>query len=226
MRSLFLFLLLLNILYGLWQFQDGRASQVLRQVADAALEGGLPGRDAAQSSVDAPLVSGRVEERTTLCVNLGQFESSADAGQLRQRLLALNIQAYVIRRDVPDSVDYWLLMSVPGGREAQMQRLARLQEQGVDSFIVTQGVHAGQLSLGVFSREDYARARQSQLRAQGYDVRVESVEKLGRLYVVQVDSAARRLVDQAMLARLRNDFPGLQHQFHPCRPIANGSNIP
>lgn len=224
MRSLFLFLLLLNILYALWQLQDGRAVQSLRDSADQQLEQ-LPVVAPAEAALAASGVGQLVVEdvltTATLCVNLGVFASAAEAEQLRQRLLALSIGSAVISRDVSDSQDYWLVMSVQGGQREAMSRLALMQDEGIDSFIITQGRLANHLSLGVFSRQDYALARQAQLESMGYSVRIEVQEKLSSEYLVQVDSAARRLVDQALLARLRQSFPALQHQFHPCKAVAN-----
>lgn len=220
MRSLFLFLLLLNILYGLWQLQDGNADESLYGAADQALEQ-LP---VAETVMNEPEVLPSVEERgsaTSLCVNLGVFAASSEAEQLRQRLLALSIDSRVISRDVAENQDYWLVMPVQGGQFEAMQRLGSLQSEGIDSFIITQGPLANSISLGVFVREDYARARQAQLEAMGHVVKVERQEKLSSEYLVQVGSVARRLIDQSLLARLRQSFPALQHQFLPCKSVAD-----
>ncbi|GGD12777.1 SPOR domain-containing protein [Halopseudomonas salina] len=218
MRSVFLFLLLLNVLYALWQLQDDKAVQALYDSADVPLEG-LASESAGESLV-------RHESTTlpatpaSLCVNLGAFKTSEKAEQLRQRLLALSIQSKVISREVADALDYWLIFPVQGGSPEAIQRLKLLQAQGIDSFLISQGPLAGNISLGVFSREDYALARQAQLQAEGYGVEVEALEKVSAEYLVQVDADARRLVDQSMLARMRESFPGLQHQFDPCDPVA------
>lgn len=219
MRSVFLFLLLLNVLYALWQLQDDRAVQALYEAADESLSQLSPG-------LEQPGAARRAGERpagtkTSLCVNLGVFNSQAKAEQLRQRLLALSIQSEVMSRDVADSLDYWLVLPVQGGKEEAISRLSLLQSQGIDSFLITQGSLAGNISLGVFSREDYALARQAQLQAQGYPAEVETLEKTTSEYLIQVDPAARRLVDQSMLARLRESFPGLQHQYDPCQAVAD-----
>lgn len=221
MRSLFLFLVLLNILYGLWQLQGGIAERTLYESADRALDQ-MPAFD--PRPADAP--DGRasaveVPSPTILCVNLGVFPSASSAEQLRQRLLALSIQSAVISRDVPGSQDFLLVLPVQGGQYEALRILGQLQEQGIDSFLITQGALQNQISLGVFSREDYARARQAQLDAMGFEVRVEVQQKSAAEFVVQVDSGARRLVDQALLSRLRESFPGLQHQFHRCKAVAN-----
>ncbi len=219
MRFVFLFLLLLNVLYALWQLQDDRATQVLYDTADAPLEQ-LPSNTGAQTLVPSNRESPPVSP-ASLCVNLGSFPSRDKAEQLRQRLLALSIQSEVISRPVADTLDYWLIFPVQGGETEAISRLKLLQAQGIDSFLITQGPLAGNISLGVFSREDYALARQAQLQAQGYSVEVEMLDKMASEYLVQVDAEARRLVDQSMLARMRESFPGLRHQFDPCEPVAN-----
>lgn len=219
MRSVFLFLLLLNVLYALWQLQDDKAVQSLYDSADVPLEDLAP-----EIAVESLVRQGRGDSSATpasLCVNLGAFSSSEKAEQLRQRLLALSIQSKVISREVADTLDYWLIFPVLGGEPEGIQRLKLLQAQGIDSFLITKGPLAGNISLGVFSREDYALARQAQLQAEGYGVEVETLEKRSSEYLVQVDADARRLVDQSMLARMRDSFPGLQHQFDPCEPVAN-----
>lgn len=221
MRSLFLFLLLLNVLYGLWQLQDGLADKSLYESADRALEQLPAGQPVVQESDVTQTAAQQSPPTTILCVNLGVFEVRSEADQLRQRLLALSIQSSVISRDVVGSADYWLVMAVQGGQANAMQRLSELQGAGIDSFVITQGPLANNISLGVFSREDYALARQAQLEVMDYAVRVERQDKGKAEYRVQVDSAARRLIDQALLARLRESFPGLQHQFLPCQTVAN-----
>ncbi|SDT00910.1 hypothetical protein SAMN05216421_2685 [Halopseudomonas xinjiangensis] len=228
MRSLFLLLLLLNILYALWQLQDGMADRALRDQADRPLEQRLVSQERAKS-VEPSAAAQNLEQSvngTVLCVSLGAFDERGRAEQLRQRMLALGIGSDVVVREVAGSLDFWLIHPVSGGRSVALAKLSELQESGIDSFLITQGSLANNLSLGVFGREDYAQARLAQLRDQGYPVRLEPVAKRGREYLVQVNSDARRLVDQALLGRLRESFPQLQHQYLPCRAVAAVTSIP
>ena len=221
MRSLFLFLLLLNILYALWQLQSGGVRPDSLLAGEPAVRDAVspPSQDAVSAS---PAEVAPVNEAApaALCVQLGVFAERRQAEQLLQRLLALDVQAALVEDEVVGSTDYWLVMPVSGGSVDALARLSLLQEQGVDSFVITRGPLAGNISLGVFSRLDYAEARQAQLLADGNDVRVESVDKLRSQYLVQVQPAARRLVDQSLLSRLRTDFPQLQHQYQACSPVA------
>ena len=225
MRSLFLFLLLLNILYALWQLQSGEL------VPDRELDvSALPVPD---SLVESSMISshpaslsGADTSPAALCIRLGVFADREEAAQLLQRLLALDVTAEGVADEIVSSSDYWLVMSVMGGASGALAKLSSLQERGIDSFVITEGPLAGNISLGVFSREDYAAARQAQLQSDGYDVRIERVEKLRSQYSVQVAPEARRLVGSEMLLKLREDFPAMQHQYQSCAPVANERNIP
>ena len=221
MKYVFLSLLLLNILYGLWQLQ-GKPADSRAPMGDSA-SAVVP---APEQPAPAEAVERSRPAAATLCVSLGRFETLAEAEQLRQRLLALDIASAVRPRDVVTGTDYWLLMPVVGGERHAVIQLSALQEQGIDSFLITRGEMAGQLSLGVFAREEYAQLRQEQLRELGHEVRLHALGKTQQQFVVEVDSSARRLVDQAMLSRLRVDFPSLQHQYQPCAGVANGTRIP
>lgn len=172
MKALFLFLVLLNILYSLWQLQDGRASRTILEVADAP-EQVVP-LVATAPEPNEPAGSPRPPP-VPLCVHLGVFGERVPAEQLRQRLLALGIQSSVISREAPGATNYWLVMKIVGGRAEAMAQLAILQERGIDSFLITEGPFADNVSLGVFNRDDNANARRLQLEAQGYRVEVERV---------------------------------------------------
>lgn len=217
MRYLFLSLVLLNILYALWQLQGSPAGSPL-PVSSAP-----PPLVQSPPLLESPLLS---SDEVALCVILGEFSGGTEAEQLRQRLLALDIDSRLEAREVISGTDYWLVMPVVGGKRHGVIQLSALQEQGIDSFLITRGEMAGNLSLGVFSREDYAQVRQGQLQQLGHDVRIHAMSKKDQQFVVEVGSKARRLVDQAMLTRLRVDFPGLQHQYQPCKDVANAGRIP
>lgn len=225
MRYLFLSLIVLNILYALWQLQ------VRTPVTTEGLEGSVKNAPQSQSSAP-PQVIGAAQpapapaSAPALCVTLGRFDDADEAGQLRQRLLVLGIDALVQAREVVVGTDYWLVMPVMGGERHAMAQLSAMQEQGLDSFLITRGEMAGHLSLGVFARADHAELRREQLQTLGYDVAVHALSKKKQQFGVQLGSEARRLVDQAMLSRLRADFPSLQHQYQSCADVANTAAFP
>lgn len=223
MKYLLLSLLLLNLLYALWQLQEKPAAVVMEAPAVAA---SASARSAAVSANDAAAQASLPLDPTALCVTLGQFAARAQAQSLRQRLLALDLQSRVLERKRETSTEYWLVLAVVGTEQQALMQLSALQEQGVDSFLITRGQLAGNLSLGVFAQEGNARARQQQLQVLGRDVRLHALSKIKSEFVVEVASTARRLVDQPLLSRLREDFPVLQHRYEICQGVANSVDIP
>lgn len=221
MKYLFLSLFLLNVLYALWQLQVRRPS--VEAVAAGPMVAEVERGAAVESR--AVLAPERVQE-AGLCVSLGGFESAGEAEQLRQRLLVLGVAAQVKSSDVVVGTDYWLVMPVIGGERHAVLQLSALQEQGLDSFLITRGELAGQLAMGVFAKEDYARLRREELQSMGHDVSMHSLSKTEQQFLVEVGSQSRRLLDQAMLSRLREDFPFMQHQYQSCSGVANGLEIP
>lgn len=218
MKHLLLFLLLLNLLYALWQLQ-GRplaavAAPALSERAVAAPQAQKAGAGA-QRQGDA-----------LLCVTLGRFSARVEAEQLRQRLLALDVDSKVLEREVVIGAEYWLVQTVEGSERQAVAQLSILQERGIESFLITRGELAGSLSLGVFASEENARARQEQLRGLGQDVRLHALSKQEPVYMVEIASEARRLVDQELLSRLRQSFAGLQHRYEVCAGVANSARIP
>lgn len=221
MKYFFLSLLMLNILYALWQLQAGAP------VSSESLA--RPVEDVEQPRMAPPPRAVSVSESgvvPALCVTLGRFDTIDEAQQLRQRLLVLGVDAVVQTREVVVGVDYWLVMPVMGGERHAVLQLSAMQEQGLDSFLITRGEMAGQLSLGVFAGEDNAQLRREQLQELGYQVEVHALSKKEQQFVIEVGSEARRLVDQGMLSRLRSDFPSLQHQYRSCAGVANSVGIP
>lgn len=126
MRSLFLLLLLLNILYALWQLQDGIADRALLTQADQPLERRLPGMQSGTEAGEQGLAPAAepATPGTVLCVSLGSFPERARAEQLRQRMMALGIGSDLVVREVAGSLDFWLVLPVTGGRPVALAAAA------------------------------------------------------------------------------------------------------
>ncbi|SDU27661.1 hypothetical protein [Halopseudomonas salegens] len=207
MRWVFLSLLLINILYALWQVQQGNLQW----------DAGRPATPVAQLSERAGTApENRTDVAAGLCMHLGGLEDGEDLGALRQRLLALGVAARMVALDSVAEEDYLLVKTVPGGRSEVLAALRLLQDSGIESYMIGDGAMAGKIALGVFSSVESARNRREQLQLQGYDSEIEQLERYVTQVWLEVDSEARRLVDANMLQRLRDVFPGLVHHYRPC----------
>lgn len=220
MKPAFLCLLLLNILYGLWQLQDRSAERALREAADQPLEEGLPSGSADTEVI--PLVPPVREAAAPLCIYFGIFDRAVRAEQLLQRLLALGIQSTVVEREIPGQPHFWVVMDVEGGRREALAQITILQDREIDSYLITEGPLADDVSFGIFDSEEEAESRLGELEGAGFTARLQRVENMDTEYLVQVDPSARRLVDQALLSRLQMDFPELQQQYQVCAKDISG----
>lgn len=215
MRWVFLCLLLVNILYALWQVQQGHLQ--LRSDS-ASTEVAASTRQVASTDT---LINGAAPG---LCMHLGGLAEADDVRALRQRLLALGVASRMVELDTVTEEDYVLVKSVAGGRNEALAALRLLQESGIESYLMGEGGQAGRIALGVFATEEAAVVRREQLQVQGYESDVEQLERYVSQSWLEVDAAARRLVDARMLQRLREAFPGLVHHYRPCGslPRLNG----
>lgn len=92
---------------------------------------------------------------------------------LEQRIRALNVIYRSETSMVDGASDYWVyLPSLPRG--AATQRLLReLHSKNIESYLIVDGEIKGGISLGVFAREDSARAVQNRLAQAGYEPRIQ-----------------------------------------------------
>ncbi|CUA82048.1 Sporulation related domain [Gulbenkiania indica] len=107
----------------------------------------------------------------------------------------------------------------PLATQAETQTLSsELREKGFDNYIVqNDGAFRGHLSLGLFGREDAARALAARIRAAGFaKVAVEQ-----RSQTVQASTLVFRALEPAQLARLnalqKRLTPGIALDVNPCR---------
>ncbi len=207
MRWVFLCLLLINILYALWQVQQGKLQLRPESSDSIAVE-------AVQRS--GPVGAEATDVAAGLCMHLGGLAAADDLHALRQRLLALGVGARMVNLDSVAEEDYLLIKSVPGTRNEALAALRLLQDSGIESYLIGDGVMAGKIALGVFATREAASNRREQLQLQGYDSDIEQLERYVSQPWLEVDAAARRLVDARMLQRLREAFPGLVHHYRPC----------
>lgn len=216
MRWLFACLLFVNILYALWQVQQGHLHRpsVVQTSANDAVASVSPQATAIETLPEAAPGG--------LCMHLGGLEGDELLAALRQRLLVLGIAADIVEVETLVAEDYLLYQHVQGGRQQVMAELQLLQRAGVDSYLIGEGDLAGRIALGVFASEAAARARQVQLRDMGFAALMEQLARYDREQWLQIGQASSRLLDSAMLQQLRLAFPQLTHHYRPC--MANSTS--
>lgn len=222
MRWVFLLLLLLNVGLFTWQHRlvpraggelalvaaqpEAKASQSLRLLSEAEVP-----------TNSAPAVNGEVAR----CLVLGGFEVIERARQLEQRLLSLDITARLVAIEASFGSDHWVFIPPLASRQASLRQLRELQARRIDSYLITEGELANGILLGVFPRLETAEGVAEKLRAAGYAPQVRELPRIYQEHWVRVADKDRRLVDEALLARLTTDFSDLKHQLIACSGVAH-----
>lgn len=226
MRWILLLLILLNAFYYIWHQQQAplRAKEVapvepyqgerkdIRLLSEAD--------SAASTSVGRAASNGAESEEASACLYLGSFEREAQAREMEQRLLSLDIKVQVRSVDAAAGVEFWVYLEPLASRQASLRQLRELQARNVDSYIITQGDLANGISLGIFPRKDSAEVVMQRLHDAGYEPKIRELPRAHRSFWVQVAPESRRLADEVLLGRLAGDFAGLQHQLMPCEGVA------
>jgi len=221
MRWLFLLLLVLNLFYYVWHQQQKplQATEVASLVMYRGAQQDirlLSELDDGQSRRERVGAAGG----EAVCLFLGGFEREEVAREVEQRLISLDIQSRMQSIDAAAGLDYWVYLAPLASREASLRQLKELQARKIDSYIITQGDLSNGISLGIFSRSDSAESVMQRLREAGYEPVLRELPRAHRSYWVRIAPDSRRLVDDALLQALAQDFSGLQHQLMPCESVA------
>ncbi|WP_070887118.1 SPOR domain-containing protein [Pseudomonas argentinensis] len=223
MRWIFMLLVVLNAFYYVWHQQQ--VPMQAKEVAPLSLY--------QDSRRDIQLLSeSQPQERRTpavreeapeqaVCLFLGRFDEPAQAEQVEQRLLSLDIRSQTLVVESAGAVDYWVYLPPLASRQASLRQLRELQARKIDSYIISQGDLANGISLGIFPRHDSADSVISRLRRAGYEPLLRELPRANRSHWVRIAPESRRLVDDSLLERLSLDFNGLQHQLMPCEGVAS-----
>ncbi|MHA6495118.1 SPOR domain-containing protein [Pseudomonas borbori] len=219
MRWLFLLFVVLNLFYYVWHQQQ--APLRAKEITPMTIQGGKSDiRLLSESEVQERRPAPSAEAQEAVCLFLGSFEREADASQIEQRLLSLDIQSRVQSVDAAGGVDYWVYLAPLASRQASLRQLKELQARKIDSYIITQGDLANGISLGIFPRNDSAESVMQRLRTAGYEPAMRELPRAQRSYWIRIAPESRRLADDYLLGQLASDFDGLEHQLMPCEGIA------
>ena len=140
------------------QFLTGPLSEIISPVPEVSK------KETAQNGSDI-LPQGLVETKAVNCLEAGPFANEAVYKDWENHL---NGFIYGISRDEPVIKDYLVYYPAAESMLLSKSNLKMLQDKGIKEFwMFTQGEEQGQISLGVFNREEKALAFKNELIAKG-----------------------------------------------------------
>ncbi|TGG90153.1 SPOR domain-containing protein [Natronospirillum operosum] len=188
------------------------------------LEFGNLRSDRGDGLVDVPTLTtlnGSGDSSAPQCAFVGSFGDSDRAVAAQRRLAALEIEAAVTAVEVPDEPLWWVHLPPADTAAEAERRLRQLNDQQVESFLVSQGEFQHAISLGYFRSRNNAVTLRDRLQDDDVDARVREIQRYRDSYwlVVQPDGAG--LLGERSLASIRDSQPDIELREASCDWLQN-----
>ncbi len=245
MKFFFLLLALLNLSLFLWNYQKSeqlelRADTDSTAVATLTLVSELPS-ESLQEQPLSPLFTHEVKSKiiteakqqlnveeksqplepkalTFFCFKTKVLETEYLHPEVEQMLLANDVQVEREETALDVRVGYWVIIPPAADRNAALETVQRLQEQGVtDVRRFTEGALVNAISLGLFRKKEYAERRSNRVKEKGFKTKVKPRMRSKKGYILHIKSNDRMFPDSALWSGIATDKGGYQLQREPCR---------
>lgn len=217
MRGIILTLLVLNLAFGgwlYWRSQQPEANDIgvpLAELNNLSLDEATRVRLAQSGRLrDNP------EQAAAQCILIRGIGSADDAGVIQARLTALEVPSEVRVRSEVVRTDHWVVLGPFESTARARERLAQLQADGVESFLINQGRLEGGISLGLFSSNSNAENRRAALAEDGIDARIEDFPRTRDVRDLNIAADAARLLSDGALESILDRFEGVDFQRYGC----------
>jgi len=122
------------------------------------------------------------------CVGLGPFGNVISVQGVAERLKAIGYNVDISFVDSRNGeADFRVVMPPLSSRQEAFRRHRELKSRGIESFVITKGLDARGISLGVFSSHGPAEDYRQVLIGLGYEVLLNVLPRVSRGYWIQID---------------------------------------
>ena len=169
----------------------------------------------------APEPVAKVEPEQELCTVVGPFNNLAQADILVEQLAGLSVPASLQKVEVPVKKNFWLYLEPMASKAEALKKLAELQAQKIDSYIIPKGDLVNGISIGVFVESYRADFRKKELAKLGYDVKIRvDIRTAEQSYVVAKANDAVN-VSAATWAQLLEGGDNVTYKQNYCSDVAS-----
>ncbi|MDA0791351.1 MAG: hypothetical protein O2780_18075 [Proteobacteria bacterium] len=215
MRGVFYCLVVLNVSFFIWQAIREPVSEAIQLSAPAGSriptiellsESGIDDRSVQMDEiVNNPLVSTNVGDGQ--CEALGPFLDIVSSQEVLERLSALDGVPVLRAVDQPTGeYDFRVMLAPAVSLEEAFRKLRELQNQKIDSYVITKGRDALAISLGVFSTREAADSAEARFQRDGYDARIRAIERVDRRYWLFAAPGTHLVIPVAIEAELAEQY--------------------
>lgn len=186
-RALCLVLILANLGYLAWHswIVPSQPSPIATPPTTARLmlEREAPPSASRAESPEAPAVAAR-------CLSIGPFVDLAETAKTASALRNMGLSPR--QRVVEGTVwaGYWVALDSPGSSQDAEAIVTRLRKAGIADSYIMPGVagQGGTISLGLFTERRRAMTRVDEVRALGFEPRINPRQRTGAVYWIDVDT--------------------------------------
>lgn len=228
MRLIFICLLVVNVGIAVWGFFL-RSDGVARSSADAPVSTIVTkidgdGVSAGAQSMELGEESATVEDPSAakrLCEIVGPFDDDTLAANFVERLRSIDVPAAVENMELPAGASYWLHLAPEDSVALAFKKLAEVQSQGIESYVVGRGELKNAISLGVFTYQNLAEDRAAELKKAGLDPIIRKVQRTQvEVWVtIQPENAAK--ISDLTWSRLLEGMDSQERRQNFCLPVAS-----
>lgn len=154
------------------------------------------------------------------CLLLGPFPEVISARQVRLAIEAAGMTGKIVEIVNELPAINWVFIPPLPDRVQALAVLRQLQQDGIDSFLVSEGEYENAISLGFFSSDKAADSVIEQRKAQGYDAHQMLRTRERKSYWTALNGESSRRFDDAMLARLGGDRHDVKKREISCDEVA------
>ena len=209
-------LVLVNLAFALWHYGGQEPANPKVADEDETLRLVLLKEYLAQQEPEKDSETGRSEPSARAkCYTLGPFKSKKEAVIVRERMVAVGIEAK--RRLDKDNKrkGFWVLIPPENTRKGANEHIQALKKNGIkDYFLVVAGEYANAVSLGVFAVSESAQRRYEHMKKLGFNAKVQQVDLPLREYWLDWPQEQKLLPE--VLAKFRKEFSGIGQAERNC----------
>ncbi len=167
-----------------------------------------------QPALDTSLYPGDTVQE---CLVVGPLANVIEVDELQQRLFAVGVSSKERVDESSQQEDYWVHIPPLASRDAAIRLLRELQAQRIDSFVITQGELTNGISLGLFSRSEFAKAVSRRLMDAGYVVAIKSLPRIPEQWWLEMDAAVEGKLSASFWDEAADQFPELKTLRTACK---------
>ena len=156
-----------------------------------------------------------------LCELVGPFNADVDAKNFVERLSAIGVGAEMKSLELPGGLNYWIHLPPESSREAAFRKLADLQAQNIESYVIGRGRLRNAVSLGIFSQEPIAAEHLAKMRAAGLDAQRTVFERKELELWVEIPPTEADKMSSITWSRMLEGYSAQERRQNFCLPVAS-----